>query len=300
MKMPVALFFALLLCRHPTPLDAQATGTNTFPALTINGRTLTNATVSSVTPEYATIFYDGGAGQFPFSNLPDSLQRQYSYDPAKAAKFLEGEKARKDALRAKLAPMYAAQQAALQKAKSQANIAQAFESYIGESSNDVMDTISWRTRRNFMIMPAESPADLGLGVSAISIGFEAAAPIANHLPRTVTLTLNVFLESHLDIIDNRQFTITWDGSRTNLPHLKKTSDSTSEDYGSWAFEVPLSFDDFKAIAFAKSVRAQFDWSPSNSRSQFEFPNDNREALRAFVNYFDARTKTATNGTRPMP
>ncbi|MGA3285378.1 MAG: hypothetical protein ABSD57_13085 [Verrucomicrobiota bacterium] len=59
---------------------------------TLNGKTYKSATVQRVDPDGLTIGYTpagGGTGavKIKFKNLPDDLQRQYKYDPDKAAAY---------------------------------------------------------------------------------------------------------------------------------------------------------------------------------------------------------------------
>jgi len=70
--------------------------TNAFLApLLINGQFYTNARISSVTPAYVVLLFDGGGKKFPLSDLPPHLQKRFNYDPSKAAQFSDQEESRK-------------------------------------------------------------------------------------------------------------------------------------------------------------------------------------------------------------
>jgi len=60
--------------------------TNYFNVLnTLDGQSFTNATITSVTPAYAIVMYDGGGTRVALTNLPSRIQKQYHYDPASAS-----------------------------------------------------------------------------------------------------------------------------------------------------------------------------------------------------------------------
>jgi hypothetical protein len=58
-------------------------------------KTYTNATIESVTPATATIFWDGGGERISMTNLPSELQTLYHYDPQEAQKYLDMQAAKK-------------------------------------------------------------------------------------------------------------------------------------------------------------------------------------------------------------
>ena len=94
----------LLVCLALASVHAAAADdTNSFPLLSIQGQTYTNAYVSKVTPAYAVILYDGGGKKFPMSNLPPFLQRRFDYDPDKAEQFQADEASKHQAARARAA-----------------------------------------------------------------------------------------------------------------------------------------------------------------------------------------------------
>jgi hypothetical protein len=271
----LTVVFALLTCQLAT---AQ---TNFFPFLCCSNRTYTNATIETVTPATVTVFWDGGGERIPITNLPPELQIRYHYNPGEAQKYLDIQAAKKATQKERDNRDAAAQQQAIARDESKRKIAQGFQSFINETTNDVKGTITWTTKWNFMMMPDESPAELAAGVTQIAIGFTAVANIIKPIPESVSFDIIKFTRRGGRPYDDHDFTIAWDGSRTQVPHARAIPDSGDlEDAGIWGFNVPLSFEDFKGIAFAKSVKAQF------GNSQFELPYQNREAMRAFAGYFD--------------
>lgn len=79
---------------------------------TRDGTVYKNYTVLSHDDGFLTIMYADGGGKIPLSNLPDALQKQYGYDPAKCAAAV---KATEDADRAEAM--------AVAKARTQASVA---------------------------------------------------------------------------------------------------------------------------------------------------------------------------------
>jgi hypothetical protein len=71
-----------------------AVGATSFAApitiKTLDGRSYANAEVVRIEADGITVFSDTGFERIAFINLPARLQRQYGYDPAKAATFDEG------------------------------------------------------------------------------------------------------------------------------------------------------------------------------------------------------------------
>ena len=63
-----------------------------FDVLVCADRSLTNAVIWDSTPAYLVIDYDGGITHEAITNLPQSLQEKYHYDPAAAAALLAAEK----------------------------------------------------------------------------------------------------------------------------------------------------------------------------------------------------------------
>jgi hypothetical protein len=273
--MKSSVIFALLICQLAI---AQ---TNFFPLLRCKDRTYTNATIESVTPATVSVFWEGGGERIPITNLPPELQVRYHYNPQEAQNYLDMQAAKKATRKERDNRDAAAEQQAVARVESQRKIAQGFQSFINEATNDVKGTITWTTKRNFMRMPDESPAELAAGVTQIAIGFTAVADIIKPIPESVSFDIIKFTRTGGRLYDDHDFTIAWDGSRTQVPHARATPDSGDlEEAGIWGFNVPMSFGDFKGIAFAKSVKAQF------GDSRFELPYQNREAMRAFVGYFD--------------
>lgn len=82
--------------------------TNFFEILTCGADTYTNATISQVTPTYATVTYAGGVVQVPLRDLPENLQQQYHYNSNAAAQFRLEQKEKSQQLRAAEAARQAA------------------------------------------------------------------------------------------------------------------------------------------------------------------------------------------------
>ena len=72
--------------------------TNFFSLLCCSNRIYTNATIESVTPATATIFWDGGGERIAITNLPPEVQTRYGYDPEEAQKYLKTQGAKKAAI----------------------------------------------------------------------------------------------------------------------------------------------------------------------------------------------------------
>jgi hypothetical protein len=252
-----------------------AADTNDFAVVMVGGQTLTNAYVSHFDATYAWIYQRmGGGGKFKLSDLPVEVQERCHYDPVKSAQALADESARQTASRT----------------QSEARkIAQAFDSFIVTFTNDVKGTINWVTKKSMTL-----PSDFSSG-SLEATEFESSAPLVKPFPKSVTLTISdtIGTATHGEYA-KKDLTIAWDETRTNLHHLEQTSDPELESLGMWSFAAPLSFDHFKGIAFAKSVKAQL------GNVQFDLPYPDREAMRAFVNYFDWKQKSATNGPAAAP
>jgi hypothetical protein len=85
--------------------------TNVFPVLVAGREAYTNATILRVTPSDAIVRFESGIARVPLSSLPSSLQRQYGYDPQKAAQFV-AEQAQKEAERRKQLAIMQQQEAA--------------------------------------------------------------------------------------------------------------------------------------------------------------------------------------------
>lgn len=70
---------------------------DTYPVLrTLDGQAYTNARVSSVTPRYIAVFFDGGGKKIPMTNLPLELKEKYHFDPAAADAAEKTETERKE------------------------------------------------------------------------------------------------------------------------------------------------------------------------------------------------------------
>jgi hypothetical protein len=108
--------------------------TNFFEVLICGDTTYTNATISQVTPAYATVNYSEGIAQILLRDLPENLRRQYHYNSNAAAQYALEQNEKSKQLRAAAA----ARQAAYEKAMA-AQIAQSkniqVSSIIDETSN---------------------------------------------------------------------------------------------------------------------------------------------------------------------
>ena len=63
--------------------------TNTLPTtITIDGITYSNVTWRTVTPVTVSIFHETGVASIPLEKLPPELQKQFGYDPQKAADYV--------------------------------------------------------------------------------------------------------------------------------------------------------------------------------------------------------------------
>jgi hypothetical protein len=87
--------------------------TNFFEILTCGADTYTNATISQITPAYATVTYAGGVVQVPLRDLPENLQQQYRYNPNAAAQYLLEQKEKSRQLRAAAAARQTAYETAM-------------------------------------------------------------------------------------------------------------------------------------------------------------------------------------------
>src|ERR1017187_4659721 len=79
--------FALLLVIAALMVSAQ---TN-FDVLVCKDASYTNATIIRTTPAYAVVMHSDGISKVALTNLPESLQKKYGYDPDKAAAALASE-----------------------------------------------------------------------------------------------------------------------------------------------------------------------------------------------------------------
>jgi hypothetical protein len=67
---------------------------------TIDGKTYENYQVTKSDPISLHIIYSGGAATIPFVKLPADIQKQYNYDPDKAAEYIKTQKEQQAALAA--------------------------------------------------------------------------------------------------------------------------------------------------------------------------------------------------------
>jgi hypothetical protein len=107
---PIKIIWVFLVSVSVSAIAAD--DTNSFPFVTIQGQTYTNACISTVTPAYAVILYDGGGRLFALSNLPPFLQKRFGYDPAKAEQYLAAEAVKRQEGLARIAAAVAQAEAA--------------------------------------------------------------------------------------------------------------------------------------------------------------------------------------------
>ena len=62
-----------------------------FDVLVCRNASYTNASIIRTTPAYAVVSFEGGLAKVAMTNLPDTLQKQFGYDPEKAAALLAAE-----------------------------------------------------------------------------------------------------------------------------------------------------------------------------------------------------------------
>jgi hypothetical protein len=83
---------------------------------TVNGRTITNATVRRMNASYVIADYAGGGERIAFTNLSPAIQKQFGFDPAKAQAELELQQQRNEEAQQRRVAMAQAQQDARQNA----------------------------------------------------------------------------------------------------------------------------------------------------------------------------------------
>ena len=98
MRLPLILIFlcAATVTRAQTPSPSPAPTDLT----TLSKKTYHHARVFRVEPDGITYMYDGGMSKIDFADLPESIRKQYGYDPAKAAAFAAADENAQDATRA--------------------------------------------------------------------------------------------------------------------------------------------------------------------------------------------------------
>jgi len=75
MRLPLQLLLAILVVSTVFSLDIT----------TRDGKTYKRAKVTGVYPDGLSITHSTGVTKVPFENLPDAIQKEYNYDPAKVA-----------------------------------------------------------------------------------------------------------------------------------------------------------------------------------------------------------------------
>lgn len=98
-----ALRIAILFCIFAVAVSF-AEETNTLPAtITVDGVTYENVRWGRVTPTTVSIFHKTGVASIPMEKLPPELQKQFRYDPKKAAEYQAAKVRAEQARRAKQA-----------------------------------------------------------------------------------------------------------------------------------------------------------------------------------------------------
>ncbi|MBE7178512.1 MAG: hypothetical protein INR69_19070 [Mucilaginibacter polytrichastri] len=96
-RLYVRAITALIIVALPLPCSAQVQKSSPFPSspapdlVTVSGKIYKHARVQRVEPDGITYMYDGGMSKFEFTELPESVQKQYHYDPVKAAAFAKAD-----------------------------------------------------------------------------------------------------------------------------------------------------------------------------------------------------------------
>jgi len=80
------LIFSIIL-----GIAINATAQTNFDILICKNAIYTNATIIRETPAYVVVSYSGGLAKVAHTNLPDTLQKQFNFDPEKAQATLEAE-----------------------------------------------------------------------------------------------------------------------------------------------------------------------------------------------------------------
>jgi hypothetical protein len=86
------MLFTVFLARGQDDGD-----TNFFYVIHGPEKSYTNATIGSVTPATATIFWSGGGEEVMLADLPEPIQKKYHYDPLAAQAFLDARETKKRA-----------------------------------------------------------------------------------------------------------------------------------------------------------------------------------------------------------
>ena len=75
MRLPLQLLLAVLAGTTVFSLDIT----------TRDGKTYKHVKVMGIYPDGLSIMHSTGVSKVPFDNLPDAIQKEYGYDPAKVA-----------------------------------------------------------------------------------------------------------------------------------------------------------------------------------------------------------------------
>ena len=108
MRLPLQLLLAVLAGTTVFSLDIT----------TRDGKTYKHVKVMGIYPDGLSIMHSTGVSKVPFDNLPDAIQKEYGYDPAKVA---ADRKAVEEANKAEAARAAAAQQQIALKARQEAD-----------------------------------------------------------------------------------------------------------------------------------------------------------------------------------
>ena len=94
--------------------------------VTREGKVFRGYKVTGVEPDAVRVSHDGGVERIPFESLPDAMQRQFNYDPARAEAFRRDKAQREKAVAAVAAEQWRQAQVAAERER-QAKLAQADE-----------------------------------------------------------------------------------------------------------------------------------------------------------------------------
>src|SRR5665213_29225 len=247
--------------------SALAGDTNTIPLLTIKGQSYTNVEIGTVTPSRVTLFYDGGGKQFPIADLPEYLQKQFHYDPIKAANEMEGVQQKKLAVAL-----------AQDKARKSAAVESNFDKYFTTKYDPIRQNgLHWNSRErlnpagfihvSFSAIILQN--EVSFWTNALGVHYQASRK-----PQYVFMDIDRHYYSKLN-----DFIIVYGDKRKDFGSLNPIDTSTTE-VVTESFLKEFPYSEFKEIAFANSVKAVL------GASSFDLSYPDRAAMRALVNYFD--------------
>jgi hypothetical protein len=137
MRVPVQLLLAVLAVTTAFSLDIT----------TRDGKTYKHAKVTAIYPDGLSITHSTGVSKVPFDNLPDTIQKEYNYDPAKAA---ASSRAAEEAKKAEAAQAAAAQR---ERERIALQAAQAAQARQAEERRRQVQTTAGAADFSVLIMP---------------------------------------------------------------------------------------------------------------------------------------------------